>query len=140
PPAEPPAEVTARELLNVLDEELFALPERYRQAIWLVYWQGLPHAEAAARLHLSPAALHGRLDRGRKRLADRLRRHGFGPDGASRALLVAAAGAVAVPAELLAHTLAFAAAPWSTALPSALVVLAATSTPSKLVPATALLV
>jgi RNA polymerase sigma factor (sigma-70 family) len=137
PLAGPSAELTARELLNVLDEELIRLPERYRRAIWLVYWQGLPHAEAAARLNVSSGALHGRLDRGRKHLADRLRRRGFGPDAAARALLLAGAGAVAVPGDLLAHTVALAAAPWSTALPAAIVVLAASAVPSNVIPATA---
>src|SRR5438270_767694 len=82
----------------------------------------------------------GRLGRGRKRLADRLRRRGFGPDAAARALLVAAAGAVAVPVDLLARTVAFAAAPWSTTLPATVLVLAATAAPSKLLPASALVV
>jgi RNA polymerase sigma factor (sigma-70 family) len=140
PPADPAAELTARELLDVLDNELLRLPERYRRAVWLVYWQGLPHAEAAARLNLSPGALHGRLDRGRKRLADRLRRRGFGPDAAARALLVAGAGAVAVPADLTAQTVTLAAAPWLAATPAAIVSLAANAATSKVVPATALVV
>jgi RNA polymerase sigma factor (sigma-70 family) len=138
PPADPAAELTARELLDVLDDELFRLPERYRRAVWLVYWQGLPHAEAAARLNLTSGALHGRLDRGRKRLADRLRRRGFGPDAAARALLIVSSGAIAVPGDLLARTVAVAAAPCSTALPAVIVVLAASAVPSKLVPMTAL--
>jgi RNA polymerase sigma factor (sigma-70 family) len=135
---EPTAELTARELLDALDEELLALPNRYRHAIWLVYWQGLSHSEAAARLNLSQGTLHGRLDRGRKRLADRLRCRGFGPDAAARSLLIVGAGAVAVPGDLLARTVAVAAAPWSKALPTAIVVLAASAVPSKLVPMTAL--
>src|SRR5439155_7715317 len=118
-PADPPTELTVRELLGVLDSELKRLPERYRLPLCLVYWQGQTHAEAAARLNLSPGALHGRLDRGRKHLADRLRRRGFAPDGAERALLLAAAGGASIPADLLARTVALAVAPWSQALPAA---------------------
>jgi RNA polymerase sigma factor (sigma-70 family) len=134
PPAEPPAELSARELLNALDDELIRLPKRYRLPLWLVYWQNETHAEAAARLNLSPGALHGRLDRGRKRLANRLRRRGFGPDAAVRALLAVAAGAVAVPGDLLARSVAFAAGPWSTALPTTILTLAAAAMPSKFAP------
>src|SRR5207245_8326178 len=79
-----------------------------------------------------------RLERGRKHLADGLRRRGFAPDGADRALLLAAIGAVAVPGELLARTTALAAAPWSKVVPTAVVALVTAVTPSKLLPATAL--
>src|SRR5262245_56067664 len=104
PAADPAAEVTARDLLDALDEELDRLPERYRLPLWLVYWQGRAHAAAARELGLTPAALHGRLDRGRKRLADRLCRRGLAPDADLRAVLVAPLTAVAVPADLLART------------------------------------
>src|SRR5439155_14605247 len=74
--ADPATELSARELLDVLDEEMDRLPERHRLPLVLVYWQGLTHAEAARRLGLTPGALHGRLERGRARLADRLRGRG----------------------------------------------------------------
>jgi RNA polymerase sigma factor (sigma-70 family) len=138
--SDPPAELTARELLAALDAELHRLPERYRTPLILVYWQGRTHADAARQLNLSEGALHGRLDRGRKRLADRLRRRGFGPDAATRALLVVGAGAVTVPGDLVAQTVTFAAAPWSKALPAAILALTATATPSPIAPAAALAV
>src|SRR5262249_55776143 len=94
PAADPAETLSARGLLEVLDAELDRLPERYRVPLWLVYWQGVSHADAARQLGLSAGALHGRLERGRRRLADRLRRRGFGPDGAERALLVAATATV----------------------------------------------
>src|SRR5262245_7461024 len=135
--AEPDAVLSARELLVALDAELIRLPARYREPLRLLYWQGLTHAEAARRLGLSAGALHGRLDRGRKRFADRLRRRGFAPDGAARAVLLGTAGTLAVPADLLARTIAIAAAPWSPTLPAAVAAMAATATSSKLVPAVA---
>src|SRR5262245_26255956 len=101
PAADPAESVSARELLDVLDAELDKLPERYRVPLWLVYWHGATHAETGRQLGLSPGALHGRLERGRRRLADRLRCRGFAPDGAERALLLAATGTMAVPSELL---------------------------------------
>jgi RNA polymerase sigma factor (sigma-70 family) len=138
PAADPAETLSARELLEVLDAELDRLPERYRVPLWLVYWQGVSHADAARQLGLSAGALHGRLERGRRRLADRLRGRGFAPDGAERVVLMAGSGAVAVPANLLTHTVAFAAAPWSKTLPATIMALAAVVSPSKLVPAVTL--
>src|SRR5207245_6821106 len=111
--ADPADTVSARELLEALDAELDRLPERYRVPLWFVYWQGQSHADVGRQLGLSPGALHGRLERGRRRLADRLRRRGFAPEGTERALLLAATGSIVVPAELLARTVALAASPWS---------------------------
>jgi RNA polymerase sigma factor (sigma-70 family) len=139
-PADPVADLSARELLTALDGELVRLPPRYQEPLRLLYWQGMTHADAARRLGLSAGALHGRLDRGRKRLADRLRRRGFVPDSTERALLLAASGTAAIPADLLARTTALAAAPWSKALPAAVVAMAVAASPSKLVPLLAVVV
>lgn len=132
--AEPHAELTAREALAALDAELARLPASEREPIALVFWQGLPQADAAGRLGLSLPALRGRLDRGRKRLVDRLRRRGLGPE----TMLLAPVATVAVPPDLLARTAAVAADPWAKALPSAVVALAASS--PKLLPAVAVAV
>jgi RNA polymerase sigma factor (sigma-70 family) len=131
-PADPAADLTAREMLAALDAELDQLPERYRLPVWLAYWQGLSHTDAARRLGLSAGAFHGRLERGRRRLADRLRRRGFEP-GDLRSLLLAAGGAAIVPSDLLARTAGLAVAPWSATIPAAVLTLA--TPPSKLVPA-----
>jgi RNA polymerase sigma factor (sigma-70 family) len=132
PAADPAETLSARELL---DAELDRLPERYRVALWLVYWQGVSHADAGRQLGMSAGALHGRLERGRRRLAERLRQRGFGSDGVERALLVAAIATVAVPGDLLAHTVAFAASPWSRSVPAAVMALVTAVAPSKLLPA-----
>jgi RNA polymerase sigma factor (sigma-70 family) len=60
-----------------LDEELLRLPEQYRSVVVLCYLEGLTRDEAASRLGLTPSALHGRLERGRKLLASRLRKRGL---------------------------------------------------------------
>jgi RNA polymerase sigma factor (sigma-70 family) len=134
--AEPADDLSARELLDALDAELDRLPERTRLPLLLVYWQGLTYADAARQMGLTLDALHGRLVRGRAKLASRLRRRGFAPS----VVLVAPLATVAVPSDLLATTAALAADPWSKALPVAVLGLSAASVSSKLVPATALIV
>jgi RNA polymerase sigma factor (sigma-70 family) len=124
PAADPAAELTARELLAALDDELARLPEGERLPLALVFWQGLPQKEAANRLGLSLAALRGRLDRGRRRLADRMRHRGFGPDQSGPALLLAPVTSATLSDDLLARTAALAAEPWSKALPVAVLALA----------------
>jgi RNA polymerase sigma factor (sigma-70 family) len=121
PSPDPLAEMTARELLRVLDEELARLPERYRQPLLLCGVQGLARDETARRLGWSGAVLKGRLERGRRLLADRLARRGLGPTAPVLGLLAVAA----VPEDLLASTAALAAAPWSSSLPAGVAALAA---------------
>lgn len=104
-PPQPTQELTAREILTVLDDELQHLPEHERTPLLLVYWQGRTQAVAAQMLGLSAGALRGRLDRGRQRLADRLRSRGFAP-GELRSLLVMPVAVTGVNADLLGQTLA----------------------------------
>src|SRR5205823_3375272 len=75
-PTDPIAEISGRELLRVVDEELAQLPERYRLPVLLCCVQGLSREEAAARLGWSDGRVKGRLERGRQRLAARLARRG----------------------------------------------------------------
>src|SRR5205807_4450316 len=60
-------------------------------------------------------------ERGRRRLAERLRRRGLAPS----ALLLAAPTAVVLPGDLFARTAALAAAPWARSIPAAVLALAA---------------
>jgi RNA polymerase sigma factor (sigma-70 family) len=69
-------QMTGRELLATLDEELDKLPPRYREPLLLCYLEGLTRDEAAHRLHIPAATLKTRLERGRKRLGDALTRRG----------------------------------------------------------------
>jgi RNA polymerase sigma factor (sigma-70 family) len=73
----PLAEAAARELLAVLDEEVARLPESYRRAVLLCCFEGTTQEEAARRLGWTPGSLQGRLERGRKRLHERLARRGL---------------------------------------------------------------
>jgi RNA polymerase sigma factor (sigma-70 family) len=70
-------ELTAREWLTVLDEELNALPESVRAPLILCCLEGLSQEEAAKRLGCSSGAVKGRLERGRNRLRQRLEKRGL---------------------------------------------------------------
>jgi RNA polymerase sigma factor (sigma-70 family) len=69
----------ARDLRAVLDEEIDALPERYRQAFILCCLEGRTHAEAARLLGRPMGTVSCWLKRGRERLCNRLARRGLAP-------------------------------------------------------------
>ncbi|MDB5305997.1 MAG: sigE 43 [Gemmataceae bacterium] len=78
PPLPTPVdELTWREVREVLDTELAALPERYRVPLVLCYLQNLTHEEAARLAGCPVGALRGRLERGKARLRKRLARYGL---------------------------------------------------------------
>lgn len=81
------------DLGSVLDEELAALPEWYRDAVLLCDLYGHSRTEAAVRLGIPEGTLSSRLAAGRKKLADRLARRGVTAS-------VAGLAAVTVPTEL----------------------------------------
>ncbi|HJZ89781.1 MAG TPA: sigma-70 family RNA polymerase sigma factor [Gemmataceae bacterium] len=106
PEAVPPLDqMTGRELLAVLDEELDRLPPRYREPLVLCYLQGLTRDEAAARLGVRSATLKSQLDRGRKRLGQALTRRGVAL-GAGLLACAATSRVGAVPARVLNAVLA----------------------------------
>jgi RNA polymerase sigma factor (sigma-70 family) len=69
--------LTWREACAALHEELDLLPERYRLPLLLCYLQGRTRDEAARQLGWTLQSLKGRLERGRRRLRDRLARRGI---------------------------------------------------------------
>jgi RNA polymerase sigma factor (sigma-70 family) len=77
PAANPLEQLTAQELLSILDEELANLSERYRAPLVLCYLQGATRDEAAQQLGCPPATLKSRLERGRHRLRQAVERRGL---------------------------------------------------------------
>ncbi len=61
-----------RQVAQVVEKQLSALPERQRTAILLVHYQELGNVEAARVLNISVEALESLLARGRRRLRERL--------------------------------------------------------------------
>jgi RNA polymerase sigma factor (sigma-70 family) len=102
---DPLSELTVRELVDALDEELTRLPEKYRSALILCHLEGATRDEAARQLGCTVAALKGRLERGKERLREALTRRGVALPAAAAGLLgVEATAQAAVPAELAGGT------------------------------------
>ncbi len=93
-------QISGREFLLLLDEELDRLAPCYREALVLCYLEGLTRDEAAARLGVSRAALKSRLERGRQRLGAALTRRGVAL-GAGLLACVATSSAGASPLKLI---------------------------------------
>jgi RNA polymerase sigma factor (sigma-70 family) len=74
---DPLAEISARELLTILDEEIQRLPERYRLPVLLCCLEGRSLEEVSRQLGWTFGSVKGRLERGRARLHDRLVRRGL---------------------------------------------------------------
>jgi RNA polymerase sigma factor (sigma-70 family) len=103
---DPLAEISGRELVAILDEELANLPERYRAPLLLCCLEGKSGDEAARQLHCSASTLKRRLRQARELLQSQLTRRGFALSAAAlSALLLHGAAAASVPAALTATTL-----------------------------------
>jgi RNA polymerase sigma-70 factor (ECF subfamily) len=63
---------------DLVHQAVLHLPSAAREVIVLHYFTGLTHKQIAAMLDVSPEAVHGRLVRARRKLADALRRNGVG--------------------------------------------------------------
>src|SRR5262249_52969448 len=104
PAASPPR--ARRDLAPLLDQELSALPDKYRAPIVLCDLEGKPRGGAGGRLGCPEGTVAGRLARARVLLARRLARHGIAlSGGALAALLGQHAACAAVPAAVASTTL-----------------------------------
>jgi RNA polymerase sigma-70 factor (ECF subfamily) len=88
------------ELAAAVERELAALPDHYRTALALCDLGGRSRADAAARLGIPEGTLSSRLNAGRKLLAARLTRCGYG----AAAVALAAPNAPALPWPLVETT------------------------------------
>jgi RNA polymerase sigma factor (sigma-70 family) len=90
-----------RELLQILDDELQRLPERYRLPLLLCYLEGQTQDEAARQLGLSLSTLRRRLEKGRESLRARMTRRGatLGA-GLFASFLISSAARAALTADL----------------------------------------
>jgi RNA polymerase sigma factor (sigma-70 family) len=100
PIPDPLDELSARELLAVLDEELQRLPDYYRVPLILCGLEGLSQEEAARRLGWSAGSMKGRLERGRAQLRRVLEKRGLTLPAALGGTLLLGECATAVPAAL----------------------------------------
>lgn len=100
PPAA--AQPPAAELLPIVDQELTALAECYRDAIVLCDLRGQSREDAAVALGIPEGTLSSRLANGRKKLAARLARRGVSLSAALPLLLAEASAAV--PTDLVTKT------------------------------------
>jgi RNA polymerase sigma factor (sigma-70 family) len=98
---DPLTEVTGRELLAAVDEEVQGLPERYRAPLVLCYLEGHTRDEAAQALGWSLGTLKRRLEQAKARLRARLTRRGLALSAGLLATALAQQGARAVPAGLV---------------------------------------
>lgn len=78
-PADPFADVAWKDVRRVLDEELDALPDKYRGPVVLCWLDGLTQDQAAGRLGVSLATLKRRLETARELLRARMVRRGLAP-------------------------------------------------------------
>lgn len=103
---DPFAEAVVKDTRRVLDEELDALPDKFRGPIVLCWLDGLTQDEAASRLGLSLNTLKRRLGEGRDLLRSRLTGRGLVTIAAATAVLDPAGLRSAVPDALTALAVA----------------------------------
>jgi RNA polymerase sigma factor (sigma-70 family) len=103
---EPGQAAAWRELGQIVEEEVHALPETLRLPVLICYWQGLTNEEAACQLGWPVGTVKTRLARARALLHERLVRRGVTlPAGTLVLLLVPGASEATVSGALLAAVL-----------------------------------
>src|SRR4051794_317179 len=101
----PEVDLSWREAVAVLHEELDRLPDRLRLPLLLCYLEGLSRDEAAQQLGWTPGTVKGCLERGRLRLRTRLARRGVTLTAGLLTVLGNSSAASTVPPRLVQTTL-----------------------------------
>ncbi|HEY7315336.1 MAG TPA: sigma-70 family RNA polymerase sigma factor [Gemmataceae bacterium] len=103
--AVPMDDVTWGELRGILHDEVSKLPEKWRAAVVLCYWEGRTHEQAAQQLGCARTTVKDRLARARELLRTRLARRGLALPAAWFAVsLAGGTSSAAVPTELVQAT------------------------------------
>ncbi len=87
--SDPLTQLTARELLDIVEDEIERLPAKQRSAVVLCCLEGHTREEAANLFGCRVGSLKGHLERGRQRLQARLRRRGIAISAALALVVVA---------------------------------------------------
>lgn len=104
PEQTPMDQVTWGELRDILHEEVSRLPEKYRAAIVLCYWEGRTHEQAGQELHCAKSTIKDRLEKARAMLRTRLARRGLALPAAWFAASLSEGTSAAVSEELVRTT------------------------------------
>ncbi|MBI3411944.1 MAG: sigma-70 family RNA polymerase sigma factor [Planctomycetes bacterium] len=75
--SDPLSQVSARELICIVNDEILRLPSVYQLPVILCCLEGMTQEEAARQLSWTPGSVRGRLERGRAQLRARLTRRGW---------------------------------------------------------------
>jgi RNA polymerase sigma factor (sigma-70 family) len=100
----PVDEVTWGELRAILHEEVGRLPQKYRAAVIVCYWEGRTYQEAGQQLGCAASTVKDRLERARTMLQRRLARRGLALSAAWFAASLDGSTSAAVSAKLLQTT------------------------------------
>jgi RNA polymerase sigma factor (sigma-70 family) len=105
--------------LQILDEEIAALPDHLRTAVVLCELDGVSRNDAATRLGIPEGTLSSRLGKARKTLAHRVRKRGIVLSTAGLSAVLGQVASAAVPADLIVQTVAAAISPGTISAPVA---------------------
>jgi RNA polymerase sigma factor (sigma-70 family) len=95
-------------LSELLDQELTALPDKYRGPLVLCYLEGYTRDEAAEQLGWKLSQVKSRLEKGRELLRVRLARRGLTLGAILASALLCDAAVASMPADLVSSTMALA--------------------------------